>query len=771
MIEFDDFTQNIEPFLSNIISNPDYNPSSEEFLKVTFDIYSSTTIHPERSYTKNEIDENPFNNPFERVFNLLLDYSKQQFDTLDFKDNKIVLHHLYSVKQRIKIINHAFRYLNKQIPSFILNANQCKFGYQISLCFFMAFEKYYDMLLLESINSITSIFDDPNSKDYKTPDFTYLINLSFICLLASKAMESSDENTKTEFNSSNHNNVKYNQIYEIYGHNKIIEKLKKLFVDRKNTISIDNLPIIVEHFYQFLRLVKNPSTKIELYDLLYEYAIEKFVDSCNTKIFRSHKIIIKSQDENLKSQEENIIIIDDAFGMIENRQYEEIKNDLRYLRILSFNSLTKQCIEQFFNKYLDGLSNILVKESSISNLATIFIHFLDDIDFFNELMYEDIFNNERKKFDKFFLETSKNKLKNITFKNVSTLDGNTFSIVLSSIIDHFMKKGNNLSNKQTSNAIDLNIMTKLVTYVSDRDVFLTHHSNYMFIRIATRSTISIKNEKKFLETVQNVVKNTMNFTNAFELIEQAETEFLETMTRSAFNYYVIRHIYAPANRQFPRVPLPSDYKNFITMSEKSLAQKWQGRKYEWLHYLTTLNVRISKNKRYILLTMSLGQFAVFSALFKNPNLTKKDIHEITNIDGSYLDTIFNSFRNANFIKPYKNKVDNQNPLPDDTRISLDESFMPKQVVNLCDNWTPQYAPKVKNLEVQAQRKKSVQAVIVQIMKKFKMLQTQQLVDLVTIQISNLYEVKDEEVMAAIRELVADEYLEETDGGAQLGYIE
>ena len=75
MEECEELHRNVEPFLINIITDPNYKPTPDLFLKVTFDIYSITTLNPQHfSFSKDDCDENPFNDPFENVFNYLLKF-------------------------------------------------------------------------------------------------------------------------------------------------------------------------------------------------------------------------------------------------------------------------------------------------------------------------------------------------------------------------------------------------------------------------------------------------------------------------------------------------------------------------------------------------------------------------------------------------------------------------------------------------------------------------------------------------------------------------
>ena len=658
MIKFVDFSQNIEPFLASIITNPEYIPNSDEFLKVAYDTYYSTTLDPQSSLDQDKMDENPFNNPFERVYDRILSFGQAQFQSFEL-DEDFLLKHLLTIKQRIKVIDHAFRYLNKKRSYFILNVNQCKIGSQLSLSFFLKIEPLFNKLLERCIENILPLFKpSPNP-----PNFQYLINLNYICLLASHAMEICDEQTKLAFNKTNKNDCKWDRIYEIYGHNKINIYLSELFERTSKFVTIKNLPEIIESLYNFSKMIKNLYTRTEIYNTIFKYLIQNTIQECLP--------IIAGENSPLE--------------MIKNK--EKNKEIFRYLRALSFHNNTIAHVENFFKKFEDEFIQCITAETTVKKLSNDFIDFLSYIDFFNALVYENIYRVDRGKFNDFMTKETKNKFKDAKFNKIF---GDGFSSALATIIDHFMKKEDNLTNKKVTSSIDLSKMIQLLSYVIDRDVFLSHHVNYMFIRISTRSTISMKNERDFIEKVQSFVHNDANFKNAFDLLEQCKNEEFESLDRMKISFYLVRHILAPTNRKFPFVPLPKDYKALIDKSEANLQKRWKGRIYEWLHYLTTLTVRITRNKRYVLVNMSLGQFVVFSALFKHQNLTLNDLHEITNIDESYLDIILKSFKKKKFVT-----ADQKDP--EKVIYNLDEKFEPKMIVNLCDNWSPTLAPQVKNL--------------------------------------------------------------------------
>lgn len=710
-----DLSHNVEPFLINIITDPDYKPNSTEFLKINYDIYSLTTLNPQNIYAYDKNEENPYNNQFERVFNCLLNFSNSQENDIK-NDIDSLFHHLKTIKQRVKIINHVFNYLNKKRNSFIINANQCKFGQQIAFLYFTVFQKeFYDELVNKSIEYIEPLFSiNPNQK----ADFTYLLNLNYICLCASKAPNSQ------------------NDLYEVFGHQKIIDGLNNLFKRVIHNLRIELLPEIVEQFYNFTRSIKNPSTRFTIYNNLYKFIIQNFVEQCNNKIM----------DES-------------ALKMIETES-----NYLKYLSVLSFHDSTVHYVEDFFNKFEDEFCNNLNNQTKVDDLSNDFINFLNYIDLFNQLTYKNIYGIDKEPFDEYITKTTKGKFRKL---KLDKKFGDTFSVALSFIIDTFMKKGDNLTSNQ-NRLIDPNKMIQLLSYVTDRDVFISHHTNYMFFRIATRSTKSLKNEKDFLQRVSNFVQNNISLKNAFEIVEQAESEELESLNKQKLSYYVIKNSLAPPDRKYPSFPLPKDYKDIIGLAESKLANRNKGRRYEWIHYFTTCNVRLTKGKRFCLMTMSLGQLIIFTALSKHPNLSIKDLNEITNIDEDYIEVIIKSFRRCKVVTLKLTDENAQNSLQNAT-INLDDSFAPKQLVNLCDNWAQQYVPQQKNLDIQ--RKKSVQAAIVQIMKKYKRINTQQLVNQTLDKVLKLYAATEDDVMTCIRELVADEYLEEVDGGTEMSYIE
>lgn len=713
----------------NIISNPQYNVVSDEYLNATFIIYYLSTLNPAELITDPNI--NPFFSPFENTFLLIREFIDDEMNKLkngfSSAENGIQLcmSHLDTIKKRLKIINHICRYIDKKRHTFIQKPRQSKVSQIISLYYFSFFEPYFDQLIKIGVNEFKNAF----TKDDIIPNFSILINLNYLCQSASKSIETNPE----QFSTKNWKNLDLEYFLSKFTH-----QINEVFHSGIEKVPVERLSHISNYIYSLL--AQTTISQTTLYNIFYESAIKTREKEFNSLISNKSPLEIL-------------------------RNHKNYPNEISSITVLSFHDNSIEILTPFFTKFVDEISQTISKESSLKQIGTQLLQFLDDVAFFNSIIYEKSYNiNENNKKAEFIQNLLT--IVQIRFNQIKLNHFSNFKFMIAQLFDSFFKLG----------GIDVptDKLIQLFKYVTDRDVLISYHTDNLFLRVTTRSFKNLKLEEDFIQRIALFISRTEVLERAQSIIAQAKNEETEIVNGKSFGYLSINRQFAPIDQQYPLLPLPPEYLNFIDIAQKKLMAKAEC-KYEWIHYLTTVEMKIKANNTVSKVYMSLGQYIVYALLSKNQSITFSRLVEASQIDSSYLEIILSSLAHSKCVIIQENQTETSDDKEEQLKtstIALNPKFPQARKMYLCDNWSPKL-DKLKPIDQKQftmQRSKSVQGIIVKLMKKFKMIKPSQLIEAAINEVSKLFPIAEENIASCIRTLISDDYIEETADG-QLSYIE
>ncbi|OHT07596.1 hypothetical protein TRFO_24156 [Tritrichomonas foetus] len=711
-------------FINSILCDPAYSPDPDTYLGVIWEVYDISTLHP-----IHDPDTNPFEHPFEVAYLHITGQIKELFqnqimsELIESRENRI--NQIYSFIRRMKITNHIFRYINKHRHTFIHKTVACKVAEYISNLYFGVLESNFDDLVNVAISSLNPIMIEGNQEK---ADFTLLESLIYLINSAAAGYKV-EEYESFKLNPEKAREERWSTLYNEYVNEKIMLKLNEFFEtiakETENALPL-LIPGIVDKVFNFTKKLKNIHTRNLICDILYNNVVENEIITLNNALTSKRAIDI-------------IINKDNEYSL-----------ERKYLSSLTYHPKSLSFVQHFFSRFMDNFIEPLEKEVNIKNLGLLMLKFLDYINDFKTLAYEDIYVRETESFVSFMEKEISNKLKVAKFHQKF---GGNYQVVLAFIVDAYLKRGNSFKN-----TVQAQHMIKLLSYAEERDIFITHHTNNLFVRTATRSTTGLTYEKTFLNKIAEFI-NEENLAKSYSILEAAKQE---EVFNSKFSYFTIKRQLAPLKRNYPSFPLPKDYQENVEKVSAELKKKHPNYEYEWLHYLGTANLKLQTEKGISYLTTSVAQVSVLNSLIKVKKIPFSDLASLVGIDQAFLEVIIRTLSNAKLVileGGEKGKINTN------TIIFNNKYHMPKAIIT--DNWTPKVI-KVRNLDLQ--RSKCAQAAIVRIMKQNRMMKTQQLMEIVINELSRLFPITINDIQSCIRELISDEYLEEKED-SHLAYRE
>jgi hypothetical protein len=399
---------------------------------------------------------------------------------------------------------------------------------------------------------------------------------------------------------------------------------------------------------------------------------------------------------------------------------------------------TQQQLLDFFLRFVKEATSGHESEPNVYNVARSMIGVLQMIDQFRQLIFDP--TGEIEKLSRKLMSEGLEKAK------FHSRYGAKYAIALAFIVHTFLKRGNAFKSTVQESHI-----RQLLSYVSERDIFIRHHQNNLFWRLATRSTIGVRHEIKFLESIGSVVNDT-NIADCVQLIDEArercEPQF------STFSYMTIKHSLAPRKRPEIRVPLPHEYEQAVTGVTGFLKGTGRSKAFQWIHGLATVECALKTAAGPSRLTISLSGCVILTQLVSGRTFTMSELASTCGVEVPLVEQIVRLFSSGKLVRV------------DGTKVSLNARFHQAKTV-LADNWDP----KVVNIKnVNQMREQCMNACIVRIMKGERMMRLQQLIEKVLLEMSPLFPTTKDEVRKCVQYAEANEYVEMADDD-HIRYIE
>ena len=376
------------------------------------------------------------------------------------------------------------------------------------------------------------------------------------------------------------------------------------------------------------------------------------------------------------------------------------------------------------------------KESNIKIVAQYFLDILLITDNFNKI-------TENPSFDVFSTLELRKTLKDTKF---SPKLGSSYPVCLAFVVDAYLKRGNIFRSSVTQRDL-----IRLVSFASERDIFIKHYESNLFLRLATRATIGHEKERQFLNSVAAVVQ-LENLRLATDILEEA-VEQIEFGIPD-FQYILVKKSRIQDLPKEIGLMCPQPYIQRAQKCTEIFSSRWRERKVIWSHTLATCEGKLKTKKGVSSLFMSLVQATIFFFITQNGNKeTFENLQSLTKLDHKKLLKIL-----TNLVKTKILICDVKKSQYEQGTFSVNNNFhTPKGII--ADNWKHEET-KVK--EVKKDRSLAIQALGVKLMKKNKIMKVQQLKEEIAREASFLFPASPSDIAQALRVLEINGYIEYSD---------
>jgi hypothetical protein len=333
--------------------------------------------------------------------------------------------------------------------------------------------------------------------------------------------------------------------------------------------------------------------------------------------------------------------------------------------------------------------------------------------------------------------------------------GGKFPVALVFIVDALLKRGN--AFKSIIKATDI---IALVSYVAERDVFLSHYKYALFWRLASRSTIGLSDEIKFADSIAGVVQEE-NLTSIRELLEQGKEQIEPSVSK--FSYLTLRFSLAPERLSESYVNRPSEYESSKSAVQAILKRKFPMKSFKWIDSVGTAELKLRTSSGFSVITASLGQVEIMSLLCAEPASFSKILSLIRDRNEEYAKRLLKPICDCKMVIAEGLSADGD---WFQAKFSMNHTFIQKKAV-IADNWSPK---QLKIKELSQVRFNAVVACMVRIMKGSRMMRTRQLIEQTVKETSLLFPVTMEDIGNCLQHLTSQRYLEAS-GEDYLVYLE
>lgn len=419
--------------------------------------------------------------------------------------------------------------------------------------------------------------------------------------------------------------------------------------------------------------------------------------------------------------------------------------EIHFLKVLTFYQTEKanQIITDFLNESISKFLESFENEIKIVEIAEKIIILLNIQDAFLNNVYDT---------GGFYTQLFNNIVTNILHKiKFSSKIGGDFSIVLASIIDASLKRSNIFKSK-----INHSHITRLLSFVIERDFFVKAYTTNLFYRIATRSTIGINYENQILDSISSVVLED-NIQSARKILKDCQEQCDHNV--SNFSFISVKESLIIKQNLYKLKKLPYEYEQKTQQMITILKQKYPKKEYTWNHYLATLDINLRIKKTISKLILSIPQLLILELIISKGKVTFKELEDYADISTTHTEIVIRPLLIAKLIKNDQKALTNSS-------FTLNEKFQMKKVI-FADNWNPK---PIKQKSLPLDRVTCIKATIIRIMKKNRMMNIKELISKTIYETSHLFPTTESIAEDCIKLLIENCYLEMSDE-THVGYIE
>ena len=687
-------------FIKHITLEYDYIPNSQTYCSISHSIFLLATKYAgfNKEYDKTYIS--PFHSLYNYINERFYFYENNSYSNQNFKE---IIQNLITAPKRMQLLSHLCQFIEKMLKKLSLGNKIITIQ---SLFCYLLMQKLIQPKFACILEYSTSKFVGMFENNFNKSDIFILSSI----LQITYYVKPFDEQLYLYITSNLFNQLK--------------QKIQKIYP--KEEFLPDSVSILR---YMLTQVREDKNIIQQIISLFYEHVLKIYVPSITSRLKSCNHLDVLLSNPNTA----NFIPLNSR-NSTKDQTYEA-----KLLNVLSFvnRKETNVICEEF---YIDTINLYKIKFENEQKIKIIAQYFLDILEITKN--YNDIIENPI--FDAFSSLQLISMLKNVKFaRNI----GSTYPICLSYVIDSFLKRGNIF--RSTVKQSDL---IKLVSYTSERDVFIKHYESNLFIRLATRATIGYEKEREFINSIAAVVQ-LENLSTAINILE----ECIEKMEIGVpdFTYIIIKKSTIPELPKEIGMMCPSAFTEKCQLCSDIFTNRWKERKFSWSVSLATCEGKIKTMNGISNIFMSLPQAAILLFISQNSNKASfEELYLILKIDvKTRLINILKTLVKTKILSCDKNLSQCEQGL-----FSINNYFHSTKAI-IADNWKIEQ-PNVK--DVTKNRSHALQALAVKIMKKNKIMKVSQLKEKISQAASFLFPATSNDISQALRILEINEYIEYSD---------
>lgn len=335
--------------------------------------------------------------------------------------------------------------------------------------------------------------------------------------------------------------------------------------------------------------------------------------------------------------------------------------------------------------------------------------------------------------------------------------------LLANFCDTLLKKGSSACDESLEESLDRAV--KLLAFISDKDLFAEFYRKKLSRRLLWDKSASDENERAVLTRLKQMCG--AQFTSKMEgmltdlqLAREKQVQFEEWRNSEQPLGYdmtvtVLTTGFWPTYKQTD-LALPQEMIDGVSLFKKFYGRNIQHRKLGWIYSLGMCHIKANFDVKPVELILSTFQAAVLMLFNQDLQLEFSEIKERLNLPAEDLTRLLHSLACAKY--KILNKIPANRVISSGDRFALNAKFTDK--MRRIRIPVPPVDEKKKVLEeVDQDRRFSIDAAIVRVMKSRKTLQHQQLTLEVVNQVSVMFKADFKLIKKRIEDLMSREYLE------------
>lgn len=335
--------------------------------------------------------------------------------------------------------------------------------------------------------------------------------------------------------------------------------------------------------------------------------------------------------------------------------------------------------------------------------------------------------------------------------------------ILANFCDTLLKKGSSASDESLEETLDRAV--RLLAFISDKDLFGEFFRKKLSRRLLWDKSASDENERGVLTRLKQMCG--AQFTSKMEgmltdlqLAREKQIEFDEWKNSEQPLGYdmtvtVLTTGFWPSYKQTD-LALPQEMVDGVSLFKKFYGRNIQHRKLGWIYSLGMCHIKGNFDVRPVELILSTFQAAVLMLFNEDAQMEFSEIKERLNLPAEDLTRLLHSLACAKY--KILNKIPASRVVASGDRFALNTKFTDK--MRRIRIPVPPVDEKKKVLEeVDQDRRFSIDAAIVRVMKSRKTLQHQQLTIEVVNQVSGMFKADFKLIKKRIEDLMSRDYLE------------